>query len=463
MAAHVVGSTRRRCGRHQVAFLGLSGKLLLVLGLLIVSVVLGNEDDYNLLSRQQIWDRFVEQLSAVSPEQELLLRERAQALGNEYFSKHRVDDEDFLTDDAIHRALQGPLVGLNLTGPTRQCGEVIAELSLADLHTIGNAFINVILPPSSPLGSYATVASLFLGMTLTYAIQVQTICSSCEDVVDMYAGESFLTDTSDYGFGTYCGADRYGYNVTTSGLLMLPIDNSTGEVFTQAVLRGSIFTHGTTAGSQRGPSGLFPTNATAAVTQQNSTLDLYEVGALLDIIPAIIGASAGAVAILPDNIGYGQSYDYQKGYLIYSLYQQASVTMFLAARRMLLSVTSSDSPCTVLDTVVTVTGYSEGGYSAFSSCLAFNQLSIEGTKVRVLNCQCGGTPFDLDYVISYTFGKETLCVSLHCTKTQTSSSCFAGLKRNFRAIAESFQSSRCTRHRGLFRQRLFVYRPRSAQ
>lgn len=369
----------------------------LLLGRLVESAK-GND---NLEVRQKIWQQFVAQISSASPEQERFLQKRAESLGMEYFQGHQEDDakEVNLLDH-----LQNSRLEADFNLPTRKCGEIIANLSVSDLKDVAKGIVNNLFPSNSTLEAFAPVALELLSSTLKYPIQVQKICSSCGEIQNFYQGESFLHDTSTYGFATFCGKDRYGYNVTTSGLLLLPIDPSTGKVFTKT-LRSAVFTHGTTSGSQRAPSGVFPSNITATL-QATGTQELKNIAALLDVIPALFGASAGAVLVMPDNIGYGESYQSPKSYLVYSLYQQASVTLWLAARRMLLSVSSPKSLCTALDHVVSVTGYSEGGYSSFSTCLALNQLSVAGSKVRVSRCQCGGTPFDLDYVISFNLGKR---------------------------------------------------------
>lgn len=400
----------RRHHHNGVVYLLITSLLAAVA--LASSAATNNVEGDSRSKRQQLWNRFVDKLNTATPEHQSLLQERAQALGQTYFGQILDEDEQEEGDAAeetIRRQLQsasGPYAALNLTAPTRQCGEIIATLTLSDLETVAKGFVEALLPLSTTLAAFSPVALQFLSGALKYGIQVQKICTSCQQISELYAGEAFVTDTSsDYSFGTFCGSAKYGYGVTTSGLLLLPMDPSTGKPFSQATLRAAIFTHGTTAGSQRAPSGLFPSNFTAAVTQTNNTVLVYTVASLLDIIPAVIGASAGAVGIMPDYIGYGESYQFAKSYLVSSLYQQASVTLWLAARHMLASVAAAGDPCTVLDNVVTVIGYSEGGYAAFSACLAFNQLTVGQSKVRILSCKPGGAPLGLDYVVSYTFGK----------------------------------------------------------
>ena len=106
-------------------------------------------------------------MSDVTPEQEDLLRQRAQALGKAYFvqpSKDRSSGEAQAVTDgaaACRRHLQGPLLGLNLTAPTRRCGDIIADLTVDDLQTIGNALIQAVLP----LGIVAEFGSLLLNTT----------------------------------------------------------------------------------------------------------------------------------------------------------------------------------------------------------------------------------------------------------------------------------------------------------
>lgn len=392
----------RRFDTHRPVIGNYLVPLLLLTGVLTVGATTASRNQDTLQVQELTWERLLGQISTTSPEFGHRIEQQTKLWSELQFGEARHREGLESQDDT--RSLQSSVA------PTRKCNEFIAELSIADLKVVAQAFVGTIFPTGSPLAAFAPLVLQALASTLKYPIQVQKICSSCQQIQMQYRGEDFLKDNSTHGFATYCGRGKYGSNVVTSGLLLMPVDPATGKVFT-GKLRSGVFTHATTSGSQNGPSSAFPSNLTAEL-QVSAAQTAQLVFLIIDIIPGLIGASAGTVLVIPDNIGYGESYEYPKSYLINSLYQQSSMTLWLAARRMLSFSSTPNTPCTELDTAVSVNGYSEGGYSAFSACLAFDSLKLEGSKIRILRCQTGGTAFDLDYVISYTLGKKYVPMNL---------------------------------------------------
>ena len=106
--------------------------------------------------------------------------------------------------------------------PTRTCGQNLGitsrDVISGLIQSLGQAFGNVTLDQN-----------------VNYNVQAIVHCGSCEQV----ATTDLLADTE--GFGSYCAEGSYGYNVTHSGLLLLPIDVDTNEIIANQKLKGSVF------------------------------------------------------------------------------------------------------------------------------------------------------------------------------------------------------------------------------
>ena len=116
---------------------------------------------------------------------------------------------------------------------TRECGQVIGVTSKEVILSLLDGLVGVLFPDGG--GDLAGSFVDGLASSFVYDIQASVMCSSCEEV----ATEELLSDTDANGFASYCGEDRYGYNVTHSGLLFLPLDQDTSELLADVKLKVS--------------------------------------------------------------------------------------------------------------------------------------------------------------------------------------------------------------------------------
>lgn len=156
--------------------------------------------------------------------------------------------------------------------------------------------------------------------------------------------------------------------------------------------------HGTTLDEQAVPSQIFPDNLSAVFDDVDSEQGIQiRVFQLYWIWSGLMAAASGAVAILPDYLGYGVSYEHPRGYMNRYVYQQADAVLFFQSREYLREISDG---CSILDQTVTLAGYSEGGYGSFAAGLALSELGVE-----IVTVQAGASPFDLNFNIGWAIGK----------------------------------------------------------
>ena len=90
-----------------------------------------------------------------------------------------------------------------------------------------------------------------------------------------------------------------------------------------------------------------------------------------------MGAS-GTVSIAPDTLGYSNTYDYFKGYVVKKQYQTSFIPLYLKTKRTIAEETACLSE---LGNGLTVAGYSEGGYGAFAIAEAAESVGIDVQQV----------------------------------------------------------------------------------
>jgi hypothetical protein len=67
----------------------------------------------------------------------------------------------------------------------------------------------------------------------------------------------------------------------------------------------------------------------------------------------VVAATAGAMTIVPDYLGYGQSYEYNRAFFTKIPYEQSIALSWLAAKRYLADSTRG---CTILENAATAQG-----------------------------------------------------------------------------------------------------------
>jgi hypothetical protein len=132
-------------------------------------------------------------------------------------------------------------------------------------------------------------------------------------------------------------------------LVFAPIDPTTGFVFT-GHLRG--FVNGRSLHTLEAyPSRAWPRNVGQAFQEGrpvNSLLFSY-----IDYLSAMVAASAGAISITPDYIGYGESLGYNRTFLSKIPYEQAISIAWLGTKKY---VEDELDACSFLENTATVTG-----------------------------------------------------------------------------------------------------------
>ena len=296
----------------------------------------------------------------------------------------------------------------------RDCNEEFSFVTTDEIRSIFNFLMESITPvdetsssssPSPPSSSPTQRQQVVVNPILNYDVTVSKVCLKCsqiglEDFPE--TTEEILLNTSPYGFLSYCSEDKYGWNATHSALIFSPVDSETGQILT-GELRGFVSGHDTAIDVDTAPTDLWPfENVTSILlSSTNSTpllTDSEKVLLFQSFISSLVAASGGAVAIMPDYIGYGESKDYDRAYLAPTVYEQSAAVIYVAAKRYVSQISNG---CTILIDEATIVGYGEGGYFAIRGALA-----LEQNGVTILSSRPGGTPLELDTQLGFALNLD---------------------------------------------------------
>ena len=115
------------------------------------------------------------------------------------------------------------------------------------------------------------------------------------------------------------------------------------------------------------------------------------------MLPTITAAASGVIAIMPDPVGKGHSYTLPTSLTVKESYQKTSSSLWWETKRLVETVTNCE---TIVDTVATVSGASEGGYAAAAASLAFSDMGID-----LLSLHLAAAPLRIDYEIAFIIGQ----------------------------------------------------------
>lgn len=313
--------------------------------------------------------------------------------------------QDDPQEDTLNRRLQ-----------SRACGAEIGRVSVTDLEALFTTFLGAILERAGA-PQFLDFAAAQLTASLRYNIVAYKLCGSCADteawLLQRSGSEDVLQqDETVFGaYGSYCGSDKYGYSAQHSALVFLPVDIETGNTsdtrmdmdfdntnIVEGSLRSLVAMHYTLFTVTNAPTEFWPTNLTQAVDEAGSVEETLL--QFSDYIAPLVATSSGAVGVLPDYIGYGASLaTHNRTFSLPQSYMQAAVSGWVAAKMFVEELTGG---CTVLDSVVSVSGQSEGGSAAISAAPAFQLL---GMRVRSINA--GAASLDLGLQFEFAVGMYT--------------------------------------------------------
>jgi len=273
---------------------------------------------------------------------------------------------------------------------SRDCNE---EFSLVTSKEIGSIF-DLLIESIDPTDSSSTKKNV--NLALKYNVKVSKVCLKCSQIGVQDLETSALMNTSPYGFQSYCSENKYGSEATHSALVFSPVDFNTGKLL-PGKLRGLLVGHDTAIDVDSGPTDLWP-DSISSVLNEETLNNSEKIIFFQSFVSSLVAATTGVVAVMPDYIGYGESKGYDRAYLSPMVYEQAAAVSYAAAKRYISFISTG---CTVLSDVASITGYGEGGYFAIRGASA-----LEQNGVTILSSRPGGTPFDLDSQLGFSFQLE---------------------------------------------------------
>jgi len=230
------------------------------------------------------------------------------------------------------------------------CNQILQEFDRDEITNITKQIFQNLL------GSVYPTIEQKLNNMLQYGVQVYKICASCSEYNHYNEGNDCHEE--------FCGLNAYGYNATVSGLLFVP----TGMPQQPNVLKAGIWSHPTAA------------HTCNDIPSEGSWSRFQARHFNINIMVPLLTATSGNVALAPDNLGYGASYDYHIGYIIRRQYQTSAIPLWYKAQEMVRGMINN---CSMqLGNSAFVAGYSEGGYGAIAIAEALdNCLGVSVSKV----------------------------------------------------------------------------------
>jgi len=295
----------------------------------------------------------------------------------------------------------------------RSCDEVIGVVTKEQLVDAVRLFAEPLIPDPEELD--ATVRILTL--PVAYDVKAVKLCASCASVKKIFIDNKARFSQE---FLKYCAPTAYGYGDLQSTLVLLPIDpennndnnSNNHDILTKTKLRAFLNLHASRTDVSTAPTEAFPTNLTAMVSSvragrlPRSKFQWF----MTDVLVALIAASTGAVGIVPDLQGYGESQaTVNRTTFFYQGYQQAAIAAFFRTEDY---VSKSTGGCTKMqNNTVAIAGLEDGGYA----------VPVVGESFRLFNAKpvilfSGAAPLNLEVFLrdAVTANNETITdIPLH--------------------------------------------------
>lgn len=223
---------------------------------------------------------------------------------------------------------------------TQSCNQIVESLSVEQVREFVASLTD------------DTLVRTFVTPRIRYGVQVRRVCAACNNFVDIPG---------------FCTPSDYGYETIFSGLVLLPLQTTTS---TTTILPGTLIPYVYGRGTR---------------TDTEPSTDWERQGTEV-LFHALVTSIQGAVSIIPDFMGYGESLgQISRAYIIRKSYQTSTIPLVQQVGNMLASETDCNS---ALARDVFVSGYSEGGYAAVAIAQAFESMGM-----RILGVHAGGGPY----------------------------------------------------------------------
>ena len=298
----------------------------------------------------------------------------------------------------------------------RPCNEKITTVTTEELQGVVDVYLTSIFSQQddSDTSEFLLEAGrMQVAATIQYDFDVWKLCGSCTSVTPFVVDDkNTIDDTSTFAnFGSYCGPDFYGYNAEHSFLVMIPKDDSSSLAEEEkktlpplsGYLSGFVQMHQTESTASRAPTQVFPSSVALELQKlQDSNFtdtDLlidFTVNIFLETVTPMLATSAGAVGIVPDYLGYGETFlTHNRTYFYHESYMQSAVVSWLTTQAFLQNDLSNG--CSILENRLAIAGASEGSFATIAAAAAFRRLGIS-----VLSAFPSAPIFDAETTIATT-------------------------------------------------------------
>jgi hypothetical protein len=273
------------------------------------------------------------------------------------------------------------------------CGDQITTITAGEIQQIATLLLGTVLV--GDLAAFGDVALAAIDQAIKYDLRAVKICSSCIETNILTAAESWRSAEGFGSYNTYCNESFFGFDAQHSSVIFLPLESETGLPI-RGKLRGVMAMHGLLFENGDSPSEILPTNLTQALVATGPEVFFL---AITDFLESLVASSSGAVSLIPDFLGYGETVStHNRTSYLPEFYMQSAAQAYFGAQSYL---NQSTNGCTQLDNVWSVVGSSDGAFGSIPTAKALQALDN-----RILNVFAGAPYLDTNIQLRFVFGKK---------------------------------------------------------
>jgi hypothetical protein len=272
------------------------------------------------------------------------------------------------------------------------CGDQITTITAGEIKQIAALLLGNVL--AGDLAAFGEVALAAIDQVIVYDLQAVKICSSCIETNILTAVEPWRSAEGFGSYNTYCNEGIFGFDAQHSSVMFLPLDRETG-LPVSGNLRGVMAMHGLLLENRDAPSEILPANLTESLVATGPEAFFFMIIAFLE---SLVASSAGAVSLMPDFLGSGESaLTHNRTISVPQFYMQSAAQAYFGAQSYLDKHTNG---CTKMYNEWNVVGSSDGGFGSIPAAKALQALDN-----RILNVFAGAPYLDANVQLRFIFGK----------------------------------------------------------
>jgi hypothetical protein len=95
----------------------------------------------------------------------------------------------------------------------RECGEVVASVTLAEVNMFLGVYVNALFPDPADTATRQIAASTLLA-NVKYGFEAVKVCMTCAEAMEVLSDEQ-LASSAIHSYSSYCSEEKYGYGAVS--------------------------------------------------------------------------------------------------------------------------------------------------------------------------------------------------------------------------------------------------------